>query len=111
VQAAEVVIATNGYTGDLTPQLKRRIVPIASHIIATEELPSALAASLIPKWRTLSDTRRVLCYYRMSPDGKRMIFGGRARFTQSTPATCAAILYRFMTDRFPQLRGVRITHG
>jgi glycine/D-amino acid oxidase-like deaminating enzyme len=111
VRADEVVIATNGYTGDITPELKRRVVPLASHIIATEELPPDLAASLIPKRRTLSDTRRVLCYYRMSPDGRRMIFGGRARFTPVTPERSAPILHRFMTDRFPQLRGTRITHA
>ena len=111
VQADEVVIATNGYTGDMTPELKRRVVPLASHIIATEELPADLAASLIPRQRTLADTRRVLCYYRMSPDGRRVIFGGRARFTPVTPRQSAPILYRFMTDRFPQLRGVKITHG
>ena len=106
-----MVIATNGYTGDITPQLKRRVVPLASHIIATEELPADLAASLIPKRRTLSDTRRVLCYYRMSPDGKRMIFGGRARFTPVTPQQSAPILHRFMTDRFPQLRDAKVTHA
>lgn len=111
VQADEVVIATNGYTGDITPELKRRVVPLASHIIAIEELPADIAASLIPKQRTLADTRRVLCYYRMSPDGRRMIFGGRARFTPVTPRQSAPILYQFMTARFPQLRGVKITHG
>jgi glycine/D-amino acid oxidase-like deaminating enzyme len=111
IAADEVVIATNGYTGDATPRLKRRVIPIASHIIATEELSPDLAASLIPKARTLSDTRRVLCYYRMSPDGKRVIFGGRARFTPVTPQTSAPILYRFMLARFPQLRGVRVTHA
>jgi glycine/D-amino acid oxidase-like deaminating enzyme len=111
VHAETVVIATNGYTGDITPALKRRVVPIASHIIATEELPEDLARSLIPKRRTLGDTRRVLCYYRMSPDGRRMIFGGRARFTQVSPAVSAPILHRFMTDRFPQLRGARVTHA
>jgi glycine/D-amino acid oxidase-like deaminating enzyme len=111
LSADEVVIATNGYTGDLTPALKRRIVPIASHIVATEELPEDLARSLIPKGRTLSDTRRVLCYYRMSPDGKRMVFGGRARFTQVGPATSAPVLYRYMTARFPQLHGVKLTHA
>jgi glycine/D-amino acid oxidase-like deaminating enzyme len=111
VWADEVVIATNGYTGDITPELKRRVVPLASHIIATEELPADLAASLIPKGRTLSDTRRVLCYYRMSPDGKRMIFGGRARFTPVTPLQSAPILHQFMTDRFPQLRGTKVTHA
>jgi glycine/D-amino acid oxidase-like deaminating enzyme len=105
------VIATNGYTGSLTPALRRRVVPIASHIIATEELPPDLASSLIPKARTLSDTKRVLCYYRMSPDGRRMVFGGRARFTQVDATISAPILHRYMTDRFPQLRGVKVTHA
>jgi glycine/D-amino acid oxidase-like deaminating enzyme len=111
VEVGHVVIATNGYTGTLTPSLRRRIVPIASHIIATEELPDGLARSLIPKGRTLSDTKRVLCYYRMSPDGRRMVFGGRARFTQADPLLCARVLHGYMTERFPQLKGVRITHG
>ena len=46
--AGDVVIATNGYTGSLTPALRRRVVPIASHIIATEELPQ-----LLPRLRAL----------------------------------------------------------
>ena len=111
VMAGDVVIATNGYTGELTPALRRRVVPIASHIIATEELAPDLARSLVPNGRTLSDTRRVLCYYRMSPDGRRMVFGGRARFTQVDATVSAPILYRYMTDRFPQLRGTRVTHA
>jgi glycine/D-amino acid oxidase-like deaminating enzyme len=111
LSAGDVVIATNGYTGGLTPALRRRVVPIASHIIATEELPSDLARSLIPRARTLSDTRRVLCYYRMSPDNRRMVFGGRARFTQVDATVSAPILHRYMIDRFPQLRGVKITHA
>jgi glycine/D-amino acid oxidase-like deaminating enzyme len=111
LEAGDVVIATNGYTGALTPSLRRRVVPIASHIIATEELPADLARSLIPKGRTLSDTKRVLCYYRMSPDGKRMVFGGRARFAKIDQRLSATILYQYMTGRFPQLRGTRITHG
>jgi glycine/D-amino acid oxidase-like deaminating enzyme len=111
VSAGDVVVATNGYTGRLTPALRRRVVPIASHIIATEELPADLARSLIPNSRTLSDTKRVLCYYRMSPDGRRMVFGGRARFTQVDAKVSAPILYRYMIGRFPQLRGTRITHA
>jgi glycine/D-amino acid oxidase-like deaminating enzyme len=109
--AGDVVIATNGYTGTLTPELRRRVVPIASHIIATEELPDDLARALIPRGRSLSDTRRVLCYYRMSPDGRRMLFGGRARFTQVDAKVSAPLLHRAMTARFPQLRGVRVTHA
>ena len=111
ITAGDVIIATNGYTGDITPQLKRRVVPVGSYIIATEELPPDLAATLSPKNRSFADTRRVLTYYRMSPDGKRLIFGGRAKFGHTDPVETAPILYQFMTDRYPQLKGVKITHA
>lgn len=111
VRAKQVIVASNGYTGDATPQLKRRLIPVASHIIATEELPADLARSLTPKGRTISDTPRILTYYRMSPDGKRMIFGGRARFTAVGPEVSAPALHRMMTDRLPQLKDARITHA
>lgn len=111
IEASEVVIATNGYTGGLTPELKRRLIPIASHIIATEPLDPEIARSLIPRGRTLSDTRRVLCYWRMSPDGTRVLFGGRARFTQVPPEVSAPALHAMMLERWPQLQGTRITHA
>ncbi len=111
IMAGDVIIATNGYTGDITPQLKRRVVPVGSYIIATEELPPDLAATLSPKNRSIADTRRVLTYYRMSPDKKRLIFGGRAKFGHTDPVETAPILYKFMTDRYPKLKGVKITHA
>ena len=40
-----------------------------------------------------------------------MVFGGRARFTPVTPEISAPILYRFMTERFPQLQGYKVTHA
>lgn len=111
IRAGHVIIATNGYTGDVTPQFKRRVVPVGSYIIATEELSADLAKSLSPANRSFADTRRVLTYYRLSPDGKRMIFGGRAKFGFSDPVETAPMLHRFMIDRFPQLKGTRITHA
>jgi glycine/D-amino acid oxidase-like deaminating enzyme len=110
IECREVVVATNGYTGDLTPRLKRRVVPVASHIIATEDLPEPADRMLIPAMRAIGDTKRVLTYYRPSPDGKRLIFGGRARFTAAPPEVSAPALYQYMIDRFPQLKGIRITH-
>jgi glycine/D-amino acid oxidase-like deaminating enzyme len=107
----DVVIATNGYTGDLTPMLKRRVVPVGSYIIATEELPPDLADSLMPKDKSIYDTRRVLTYFRMSGDRKRLIFGGRAKFGFTDPVDTAPILHGQMCDRFPQLKGTRITHA
>lgn len=111
IAAREVVIATNGYTGGLTPDLQRRVIPLASHIIATEPLDPDVARSLIPKGRTISDTPRVLTYYRLSPDGTRVLFGGRARFTQVGPEVSAPALHGMMLARWPQLKGVRVTHA
>ena len=111
IEAGDVIVATNGYTGDVTPQFKRRVVPVGSYIIATEELAPEIAASISPKNRSFADTRRVLTYYRMSPDGKRLIFGGRAKFGHTDPVETAPILHGFMLDRFPQLRGTKITHA
>ncbi len=110
-RAEHVIIATNGYTGKLTPKLRNRIVPISSQIIATEELPDDLARELIPNGRTISETPRVTSYYRMLPGGRRVMYGGRARFHDVPPDVSAALLYRMMTDRWPQLKGTRITHS
>jgi glycine/D-amino acid oxidase-like deaminating enzyme len=111
VRAGNVIIATNGYTGDVTPQFKRRVVPVGSYLIATEELSPDLVQSISPKNRSFADTRRVLTYYRLSPDKKHLIFGGRAKFGFTDPLETAPMLHRFMLDRFPQLKGTKITHA
>ena len=49
IDTRDVVIATNGYTGSLTPWLKRRVIPIGSYMIATEMLDQAMVDELIPK--------------------------------------------------------------
>ncbi len=110
-RAEHVIIATNGYTGKLTPKLRNRIVPISSQIIATEELPEDLARELIPNGRTISETPRITSYYRMLPGERRVMYGGRARFHDVPPDVSATLLYRMMTDRWPQLKGTRITHS
>ncbi|MFT5510206.1 MAG: glycine/D-amino acid oxidase-like deaminating enzyme [Hyphomicrobiaceae bacterium] len=110
-RAEHVIIATNGYTGALTPKLRNRIVPISSQIIVTEELPEDLARELIPNGRTISETPRITSYYRMLPGERRVMYGGRARFHDVPPDVSATLLYRMMTDRWPQLKGTRITHS
>jgi len=109
--ATTVVIATNGHTGSLTPDLKRRVLSIASHMIATEELPPDLARSILPTNRAVSESRRVVNHYRLSPDGKRLVFGGRARFIPASEDTTARLLHQAMLRRFPQLEGTKITHS
>ncbi|WP_108482719.1 NAD(P)/FAD-dependent oxidoreductase [Oceaniglobus ichthyenteri] len=111
MQADQVFVATNGYSGPVWPWLRRRIIPIASYVIATEELSPDLISTLNPKARMLVDTKRILYYFRQSPDGRRIIFGGRASFRNSSEKTSAKSLHRFMCDVWPQLGQTRITHA
>lgn len=110
-RAEEVIVATNGYTGPLTPDLRKRIVPISSQIIVTEELPEDVASELIPNGRTISETPRITSYYRLTPGDRRVMYGGRARFDTVDPDLSAALLHGMMTRRWPQLKGVKITHS
>ena len=42
ITVSDVIIATNGYTDGLVPWLSRRIIPIPSQIIATENIDPKL---------------------------------------------------------------------
>ena len=111
VQARDVVIATNGYTGTLTPWLRRRVIPIGSYIIATEPLSEAQMARLMPKNRIVSDTRKVVFYYRASPDRRRILFGGRVSTDETDPRVSGPLLHADLAKLFPELQGTRISHS
>lgn len=112
VRTRAVLSATNGYSlGGPNPWLSRRLIPVGSYIIATEPLPEATMRKLFPNGRMTSDSRRVLNYFRPSPDGTRVLWGGRASFAPTTPDIAAPVLHRMMTAVFPELAGTRITHS
>ena len=107
----DVVVATNGYTGAVTPALRRRVIPVTSYMIATKPLSPNLMATLMPKGRMLSDSNRLLCYFRPSPDNTRILFGGRPAYTDIGPDMAAQRLSRYMTRIFPELKDVELTHS
>ncbi len=110
--AHNVVIATNGYTGGLVPELGRRIVPVGSGIIATGELPEELHNRLLPKNRVYGNTNRVFYYFRGAPDARRIIWGGRVgRLAPSTSPAAFRHLARDMLHVFPDLKDVSVTHA
>jgi glycine/D-amino acid oxidase-like deaminating enzyme len=111
IAAREVVVATNGYTGAESQALRRRVIPIGSYIIATEPLPAGLAERLIPRNRVISDTRHVVFYYRLSPDRRRMVFGGRVALAEGDPRVTAPRLHAAMVALFPELASVRVSHS
>jgi glycine/D-amino acid oxidase-like deaminating enzyme len=111
IEARDVVVATNGYTGGLTPWLQRRVIPIGSYMIATEALPTDLVDRLIPRNRIVSDTRRVVYYYRASPDRRRILFGGRVSFNETDPRLSGPKLYADLVALFPELAAAKVSHS
>jgi len=111
VQADHVIVGTNGYTDGVDPWLRRRLVPVRSRIIVTAPLSNNLMAELMPKRVMCSETRKLHYYYRPSPDGTRIVFGGRDGTIAGEPAWPTDNLRRALTDIFPVLDGVDITHS
>jgi len=111
IWAKEVIVASNGYTGSATPWLRRRIIPIGSYIIATEPLTTGQMDRLIPKDRMVGDTRKMVFYYRSSPDRQRILFGGRVSHAETNPLVSGPKLHARMVDIFPELTKTRISHS
>ncbi len=109
--AENVIVATNGYTGSPTPWQQHRIIPIGSYVIATEPLDDGLPEQLIANDRVISDTRKLVVYYRTCPQRKRIIFGGRVSLKETDPEISAPKLRELMVQCFPELESVRISHS
>jgi glycine/D-amino acid oxidase-like deaminating enzyme len=112
LSARDVIIATNGYTDGLVPELGRRIVPIGSALIATGEIPEDIFARLMPKNRVYGNTNRVFSYFRAAPAERRIVWGGRVgRLAQNRSPRAFRHLARDLLRAFPDVRDVPITHA
>jgi len=111
VVAREVLVATNGYSTAALPWFKRRLAPIDAFMIATEPLSPELIKQVVPRLRTYHDNRRRAHYISLSPDGTRVLFGGRTGGLPSSRASIVDALQEDLRFFFPVLRDTRISHG
>lgn len=107
IRTKTVILATNGYTGTAFPYFHRRLIPIVAGMVATEDLGTETIRSISPKLRMHGGTHRLVFWYRPTPDGRRMILGGRVMDRQKRPELIAADLLSLARRVFPQLDGAR----
>ena len=111
IRAATVVLATNAYTGRPIPGLRRRQVRVGGHAVVTEPLGHELVRQLIPRGRMAHDSRWRARFFRPTHDGQRILFAGPPRLLLESQAACAETLGDWMSEIFPQLRDVRLSHA
>lgn len=107
IKADRVLVCTNGYSDGLVPGLERSIVAANSLQIATAPLPADL--DILPGGEVLSDTRRVIRYWRRDEAG-RLLMGGRGPYRDPDGAADWAHLVRDIRALFPQVGDVALTH-
>jgi gamma-glutamylputrescine oxidase len=113
VKAGFALLAGNctlhAYAPQLAKAIKPRIMPVGTYMIATEPLPPALCAQLIPNGAAVCDNNFVLDYFRFSAD-HRLLFGGRVSYSTRTPHRLAERMQQRMAHIFPELAHAKVAH-
>lgn len=110
LRARQVAVLTNAYTDRLVPGLQASLLPVNSFQIATAPLGAA-ADGILPGGETVYDSRRLVLYFRRSPDG-RLMLGGRASFRSRESGGAVpdyTVLEGVLRDLFPAIDGVPVT--
>jgi gamma-glutamylputrescine oxidase len=98
-----VLLCGNAYLQDIgTAKMTSRLAPVTSSILATTPLSDNLISHILPQRAAVADCNTALNYYRIDADG-RMIFGGRASYTNVNLGNVERDLKQRMVAVFPEL--------
>ncbi len=110
VSAPHVVLATNGYTDRLWPNLRRTVVPLFGAIAATAALPESIARSIMPSRSVLYESGTVTVYYRVDA-GQRLLIGGRGPMREIFATSAIPHLLTYAKQLWPALAEIPWTHA
>jgi len=103
-----VILAGNGYLGNLDGKIAARVMPINNFIVATEPL-GIRAKDILSQPIAVADTKFVVNYWRLSEDN-RLLFGGGESYGYKFPDIIKTVL-KPMLQVYPQLKGVKIDYA
>lgn len=104
IAAEQVILATNGYSGALRPDVARTIVSVTPIQMGTDSLPDDAIASILPQGQTIADTRRSIMYARREPQN-RFVYGGASAMGWDGKPCGFEAMRRDAERVFPQLKG------
>ncbi|HSV53187.1 MAG TPA: FAD-binding oxidoreductase [Burkholderiaceae bacterium] len=100
VRARRVLLATNGRPGGLWSRLNQAVLPVWSFQVATDPLPPS--AGVLAGGAVVSDTRRVLRYFRRDREG-RLVLGGKGTIRAPRGPQSFALQRKTLARLYPQL--------
>jgi gamma-glutamylputrescine oxidase len=103
-----LILAGNGYIGNLEPKVAAKVMPINNFIIATEPL-GARAKEILAEPIAVADSKFVVNYWRLSEDN-RLLFGGGESYGYKFPDILKTVS-KPMLEVYPQLRGTKIDYA
>ncbi|MFG1416436.1 FAD-binding oxidoreductase [Xanthobacter sp. V0B-10] len=109
VKAAFLLECGNGLMDGLDRRVDTHVMSICNYIAATEPLGER-ARSIIANDAAVADSKFVVNYFRLSPDG-RLLFGGGESYRRNLRDNIPEFVRPFMARIFPQLADVRIDYG
>ena len=110
VRCKAAILAGNALVKGIAPQLDRKIMPVGTYIAATTPLGEERARALLRNDMAVADTNWALDYFRLSAD-HRLLFGGRASYSNFQPPNLRWVMARRMHKVFPQLRDVEFEYA
>lgn len=109
VVAQTVIVATDAYTDRTFDSLRRTVVAVPSIQVATTPLSAQLRARILSGGQSVSDTQRILRYYRLDAAG-RFVLGTRGQFADIPIPVATPIHERAMVELYPELAGVALEY-
>jgi glycine/D-amino acid oxidase-like deaminating enzyme len=109
VDARVVVLATDAYTDGAFDALRRTVVTVPSIQVATAPLPPRLRAAILPGGQSVSDTQRLLCYFRLDASG-RLVLGTRGSYADIPVPMSTAAHERALREIHPELATIPLEY-
>lgn len=106
VTAPQVLLATNGYSDDLWPGLRRTVIPVFGAMLASAPLSDDAAQHVMPRRAVLYESGPVTVYYRLDA-GQRLLIGGRGPMHEIGAASAVPYLTDYAVKLWPVLAGVQ----
>ena len=108
-RAKWVIVATNAYTINVSPQIRTELVLLPYFNLATRPLADKLRSTILPERQGVWDTKKILSSFRLDQQG-RLILGSVGALRNLGGLIHPHWGRRALQRLFPQLAGVEFEH-